>query len=447
MRFIPNSPAIRGDMLRAMGVGAVEDLFASIPREVRLNRPLRLPDGMAEEDQLAWFAELARRNAGADVSAFLGAGAYPHFIPLTADSLIQRAEFFTSYTPYQPEISQGTLQAIFEFQTFITLLTGMDVANASMYDGASATAEAVLMAARLRHGRRRVLLAESLHPLYRQVCATVTRNLELELQGAAGDGASGRLDLAALDAALGDDVACVVVQQPNFFGVIEDLEPAARRAREAGALFVVVVTEALSLALLKPPGACGADIVAGEGQSFGVPLGYGGPYLGFMAARQAHVRQLPGRMAGETVDADGRRGYVLALATREQHIRREKATSNICTNQNLVMLMALAYLTLMGGGGLREVAGHNVSLLSFLLTRLPQGFRPAFSGPCFNEVAIACPRPARYVAERCLGQGVVPGVDLGRWFPAHADKLLVAVTETKDRAAIERWANALQASV
>ncbi len=446
MRFIPNSPAIRDQMLRDMGVPNVEALFAAIPRDARLERDLRIPPGMAEPDQLALFAALARRNTGQDFAAFLGAGAYPHYSPLVIDSLIQRAEFFTSYTPYQPEISQGTLQAMFEFQTFMALLTGMEVANASVYDGASATAEAVLMALRLQSGRKRALLAESLHPHYRQVVDSITRHVDVETATLPLDVVSGRVALAGLEGALDAGTSCVVVQQPNVFGLIEDLAPLAERAHRAGALLIVVVNEALSLAALRSPGGCGADIVAGEAQSFGVPLAYGGPYLGFMATRQAHVRQLPGRIAGETVDLEGRRGYVLALATREQHIRREKATSNICTNQNLVMLQALFYLTLLGAEGLRTVAAQNVALLSYLLSKLPSGYRPAFSGPRFNEVALTCPRPAAEIVARCMERGVVPGLDLGRWYPAHADTLLVAVTETKNKAMIDELVKALQAA-
>jgi glycine dehydrogenase subunit 1 len=443
MRFIPNSSAIRAEMLKAMGMPNLDALFASIPRDALLGRELNLPPGMAEPDQLALFAELARKNESTRYSVFLGAGAYPHYSPLVIDSLIQRAEFLTSYTPYQPEISQGTLQAMFEFQTFICLLTGMEVANASMYDGASAAAEAVLMADRIQRGRKRALLAESLHPHYRLAVDSITRYMDIEHASIPMHPAVGRLDLAALSLALDAGASCVVVQQPNVFGVIEDLAPIADAVHAAGALFIVIVNEALSLALLRPPGVCGADIVAGEAQSFGIPLNYGGPYLGFMATRQAHVRQLPGRIAGETVDLEGRRGYVLALATREQHIRREKATSNICTNQNLVMLAALIYLTLLGAEGLRAVAVQNVSLLGYLLRNLPPGCRPAFTGPHFNEVALACSQPAARVVEACMERGIVPGLDLGRWYPQHADKLLVAVTELKNRAAIDGLAEAL----
>ncbi|MDH4248984.1 MAG: aminomethyl-transferring glycine dehydrogenase subunit GcvPA, partial [Deltaproteobacteria bacterium] len=345
-----------------------------------------------------------------------------------------------------PEISQGTLQAIFEFQTFMTQLTGTEVANASMYDGASATAEAVLMSERLQRGRNRILLPSSLHPHYRQVVETHVRYQGTRLDAVPMEDASGRLDLKALDAALGGDVACVVLQQPNFFGVVEDIAAVAGRAHAAGALLVVVVTEALSLVLLQPPGSLGADIVVGEAQSFGVAQAYGGPYLGFMATQEAHKRQLPGRIAGETVDLDGRRGFVLTLATREQHIRREKATSNICTNQNLVMLSALMYLTLMGSTGLNEVARQNVSLLAYFRGRLKElkGYAPAYSSPGFNEITLSCPRPAAEVAAACQARGILPGLDLGRWNPAHANRLLVSVTETKRKADIDALISALK---
>ena len=445
MRFIPTSELIEQAMLAEMGVERLEELFASIPAELRLQRELALPPGMAEQEQLALFQRWGARNRSRDTLSFLGGGSYSHFIPLTIDSLIQRGEFLTSYTPYQAEVSQGTLQAIFEFQTFITLLTGMEVANASVYDGASATAEAILMAQRLTRGRTRVLLAASLHPYYRRVVETYTGNLDITLADVPCEEPSGRMDPAALEGLLGDDVSCLVVQQPNFFGVVEDLDSIGERARKAGALLITIVTEALSLALLKPPGRSGADIVAGEAQSFGLPVYYGGPYLGFMATRAAHLRQLPGRISGQTVDAEGRRGFVLTLATREQHIRREKATSNICTNQNLAMTVALIYLTLMGREGLGAVARHNVSLLSYFRDRLKAlpGYELRHSGPSFNEITLACPRPAGDVVAAALEKGIAPGIDLGRFFPERSHELLVAVTETQDRAAIDRLLVAL----
>jgi glycine dehydrogenase subunit 1 len=321
----------------------------------------------------------------------------------------------------------------------------MDAANASVYDGASAAAEAVLMADRLQRGRNRVILPASLHPFYRQVVETYTGNLGVGLETVPMDASSGRLDTAALAHMLDQDVSCVVVQQPNFYGVVEDLEAVAAAAKKAGALVVTVISEALSMALLKPPGECGADIVAGEAQSFGVSTYFGGPYLGFMATRDAHKRQLPGRIAGQTIDADGRRGFVLTLATREQHIRREKATSNICTNQNLMMLSALMYLTLMGREGLREVAGQNVSLLAYFMDKLGNlpGYSARFSGPAFNEVTLTCPRPAAEVVAACAQKGILPGIDLGRFEANDATSLLVAITELQNKASIDALLAAL----
>ena len=446
MRFIPNNERVRREMLAEMGLSGIDDLFASIPQRYRLQKGLNIAPGQSEAEHLALFDELAGRNLGADCLSFLGAGAYDHFSPLVVDALLQRAEFFTAYTPYQPEVSQGTLQAIFEFQTFICCLTGMDVANASVYDGASATAEAVLMADRLQKRRRRVLLPVSLHPHYRAVVETYCTHLELTLETVPADPVTGRMDLESLAARLDEDVASVVVQQPNFYGVVEDLSAIAARATQHGTLTIAAVSEALSMAVLKPPADCGVDIVCGEAQSFGVPLAYGGPYLGFMACRDVHKRQLPGRIAGQTVDTEGRRGFVLTLATREQHIRRERATSNICTNENLVMLAALFYLTLMGRDGLRQVAGHNVSLLAYLAAGIAgiEGYTPRFIGPRFNEVALRCPRSAAQVVVACRERGIVPGLDLGRFDANLADTLLVAVTESKTKADVDHLLDALR---
>jgi len=445
MRFIPNDEIIRKAMLAELGLTGIDALFESLPPEVKLDRPLDIPDGMAEETQMALFRDMAATNQGRDILSFLGAGSYPHFSPLVVDHLIQRCEFLTAYTPYQPEISQGTLQAVFEFQSFITYLTGMEIANASMYDGASATAEAVLMADRLVEGRNRVLLSQGLHPHYRQVIDTHTRFLPLTLETAPLATASGQTDPRILEDLLDGQVACVVIQQPNVLGVIEDLAPLIEAIHASGALAVVTVNEPLSLGLLESPGAAGADIVAGEGQGFGIPTAFGGPYLGFMATRDKFKRQIPGRIAGETVDEEGQRGYVLTLATREQHIRREKATSNICTNQNLVMVAALIYLTLMGRNGLLQVARHNVSLLAYFLDTLKgvPGYGVAYGSPSFNEVTVKCPRPAREIVARCVERGIVPGHDLGTWSPDWSDHLLVAVTVTKDRQAIDALVEAL----
>ena len=446
MRFIPNNERVQKEMLAELGLTSMEQLFASIPSEARLDRALAIAPGMAEADQLETFRAIAAKNKGAGANSFLGAGSYDHFIPLTADSLIQRAEFFTAYTPYQPEVSQGTLQSIFEFQSFVCHLTGMEVANASVYDGASATAEAVLMADRAQRGRNKIILAGSLHPNYQQVIRTYTANLELELVEAPVENASGRLDAQALAGMLDDSVICVVVQQPNFFGVVEDLESLAEAAHKAGALLVTSITEAMSLAVLKSPGDCGADIVAGEAQSFGVPMYFGGPFLGFMATKDAFKRQMPGRIAGQTVDEAGQRGYVLTLATREQHIRREKATSNICTNQNLVMMMAVMYLTLMGREGLKEAAGQNIAKMAYFkdqISKVP-GFSLRYSGPNFNEVTLTCPKPAAEIVAACTKKNLLAGYGLGTLGEKSNQELLVAVTENKTRTQIDELINALR---
>lgn len=436
-------------MLKEIGVSSMEELFASVPSEALLGRPLKIPPGMSEEDQVTYGAALAEKNEGHGYTSFLGGGSYPHFSPLVIDHLLQRGEFLTAYTPYQPEVSQGTLQSIFEFQTFITQLTGMEVANASVYDGASGTAEAVLMADRLARGRNRVLLPGSLHPHYQQVIATHVAHLGITLETVAVDGVTGRMDTADLEAKLGDDVSALVVQQPNFFGVVEDLDDLVVRAKSKGVLVVASITEALSMALLKPPGESGVDIVAGEAQSFGLATYFGGPYLGFMATRDALKRQLPGRIAGQTTDMEGRRGFVLTLATREQHIRREKATSNICTNQNLMMMAALMYLTLMGRKGLGQVAGQNVSLMHYFLEALKSvpGYTPAFSGPRFNEVTLTCPRPAAEVVAACAGAKILPGVNLAQFDPERKNQLLVAITETKTKEDVDALVKTLKGAL
>src|SRR5713226_8095099 len=333
MRYIPNSPDERRSMLADIGLARIEDLFDQIPEQLRLKEPIGIGDPMSEPELLEYFRVLASKNA-IDYQSFLGAGAYSHFIPVIIDPLISRAEFFTAYTPYQPELSQGTLQYTFEFQTMICQLTGMEVANASLYDGSTAVAEAVLMAHRVTR-RNRFLIADTVHPQYREVIAAYTKNLGLTIEPAAHKEA-GTVDPASLG--INKETAAVVVQSPNFFGCVEDLAALADAAHGAGALFIVAITEPMSLGVVKPPGQCGADIVAGETQSFGIPLSYGGPYCGMFATLERYVRQMPGRLVGEAYDGQGRRGYVLTLSTREQHIRREKATSNICTNQGLFAL-------------------------------------------------------------------------------------------------------------
>jgi glycine dehydrogenase subunit 1 len=440
MRYIPNSPDERHAMLADIGVKRIEDLFDQIPEKLRLKEPIGVGDPVSEPELLEYFRALASRN-GTDYHSFLGAGAYSHFIPVIIDSLISRAEFFTAYTPYQPELSQGTLQYTFEFQTMICQLTGMEVANASLYDGSTAAAEAVLMAHRVTR-RNRFVIAGTLHPHYRQVISAYTKNLGLKIDVGAHSEA-GTLDPGSLG--IDNSTAALVVQSPNFFGSIEDLQKLADAAHEAGALFIVVVTEPMSFGVLKPPGACGADIVAGETQSFGIPLSYGGPYCGMFATLEKHVRQMPGRLVGEAYDEQGRRGYVLTLSTREQHIRREKATSNICTNQGLFALMATVYLATMGKRGVQEVARQNLQKAHYAASRISKldGFDLEFASPFFNEFVVRTPRPADQVTDRLLEQKMIGGVALGRYYPEMRDSLLVCVTETTRKGAIDNLVDAL----
>ncbi|HKV03804.1 MAG TPA: aminomethyl-transferring glycine dehydrogenase subunit GcvPA [Candidatus Acidoferrales bacterium] len=444
MRYLPKSPAERQAMLAAIGVESVDELFCRIPARYRLKEALNLPGPYSEAEIIEYFNERARENS-MGYTSFLGAGVYNHLRSVVTDAIIQRGEFLTSYTPYQAEISQGTLQAIFEFQTLMCQLTGQEVANASMWDGSTATTEAVLMAERLT-GRRRVLVARSLHPEYREVLKTYAKNSGLAVEELPF-GADGKLDRKALESAMSEDVAAVVVQSPNFFGVIE-YEPAlADSARSSGALLVVAVTEGVSLGLVRPPAQ--ADIVALEGQSFGLPPSYGGPFVGAIATRDKFVRQMPGRVAGQTTDAAGRRGFVLTLATREQHIRREKATSNICTNQALCALAATVHLTLLGKEGLREMARQNLAKAHFALSELVKipGIRRAFDAPFFNEFAIEFPCPIAEVNRQLLGDRIIGPLALDSWYPELRRHALVCVTETTKRSDIEKLAHGLRAAL
>src|SRR5690349_20414320 len=388
MRYTPHTSADREQMLRAIGIDSIEALYQHVPATLRQQSKINLPEAVSEFAVRQRLAGLASHNATpADWSLFLGGGIYHHFIPSAVDAIISRAEFATSYTPYQPEVSQGTLQAMYEFQTLICQLTGMEVANAGVYDGASAAAEAVLMARRIQDGRHRVFVSRALHPQYRQVIATFLRNLiDVDLVEVPFT-QSGATDVAYLACVLDDKAMCVLVGYPNFFGVIEDLAPVRAACDRSGALLATVTTEPLSLALLKPPGAWGADIAVGEGQSLGVPMTLGGPGYGFFASQKKFVRSLPGRLVGETVDGDGRRGFVLTLSTREQHIRREKATSNICTSQSLCVLASTVFMSLLGKQGMRRLAEVNARRAHRARERLMQeaGLAPAFDGAFFNE--------------------------------------------------------------
>ena len=436
MRYLPKSPSERQEMLAAIGVKSIEELFSSIPEPYRLKKPLNLPGPLSETEVIQYFQARAAENS-AGYTSFLGAGVYNHLRSVVTDTILQRGEFLTSYTPYQAEISQGTLQAIFEFQTLMCQLTGQEVANASMYDGSTATTEAVLMAERLT-GRRRVLVARSLHPEYREVLRTYAKNSGLKIEEISYT-AMGTVDLNAVKAALREEVCAVVVQSPNFFGAIENLGPLADAAHGYGALLVVAVAEALSLGIVKPPAE--ADIVAMEAQSFGLAPSYGGPFAGVVATREKFVRQMPGRLAGQTADQDGRRGFVLTLATREQHIRREKATSNICTNQALCALAATVHLTLLGKEGIREMAEQNLAKAQFALEELEKipGVRRTFSAPFFNEFTVELPRSVKLVNAELLREKIVGPFVVGSVYPELTKHALVCVTETTTRAEIERF--------
>jgi glycine dehydrogenase subunit 1 len=445
MRYIPNSPEEREEMLEIVGLQTAGELFRSIPDEVKLNRQLNVTEPLAEPEVIGALEAMAEKNTGARKTSFLGAGVYAHYSPTIVDHLIQRSEFFTSYTPYQPEISQGTLQYIFEFQTLVAQLTGMDVANASMYDGSTSTAEAVLMAQRVTR-RDKILLAGSVHPEYVEVTRTYTQHGDSTFETVAFDRESGRISTADLTDKLDDKTAAIVVQSPNFFGCIEDLQGLADKAHAAGALLIVVVTEAISFGLLKSPGACGADIVVAEGQSFGIPMSFGGPHVGLFACQEKYVRQMPGRLAGIAYDKNGKRGFVLTLATREQHIRRDKATSNICTNQGLIALTATIYMEALGKKGLQEVAAQNAQKAAYAKKRIAEieGFSLPFSSPTFNEFVVRAPRSAEEILEKLRAEkGIIGGLALSRYYAENPNDFLVCVTETNTKEQIDNLVEGL----
>ena len=442
MRYLPKSPAERQQMLAEIGVSSIDDLFAVIPEEYRITADLDVPRQHAESEIVDYFRAAGAKNA-TDYVSFLGAGAYRHYRPVIIDSLIQRGEFLTAYTPYQPEISQGTLQAIFEFQTMIAELTGMDVANASMYDGSTGAAEAVMMAVRITN-RHKAVVATTVHPEYREVLATYTQHQGLPVDICGFDPQTGRLDLAALDAAITSETASVLVQNPNFFGVLEDIPAIAAIAHAKGALLIVSIAEAVSLGVVRPPKE--ADIVSMEAQSFGVALSYGGPFCGVIAAKQEYQRQMPGRLVGQTVDSNGNRGFVLTLSTREQHIRREKATSNICTNQALVALMATIFLAVYGKEGMRELAEHNLAKADYAAKKIgsQNGAKLLFTGaPRFHEFVIQTDEDPADLGQRLMAEKIVGGVDLGRWYPELKNATLWCTTEVVTRAQIDAAAKVL----
>jgi glycine cleavage system P protein (glycine dehydrogenase) subunit 1 len=433
MRYLPKSPADREAMLKAVGARSIDDLFAPIPPEYRLNRDLKVPRQMAESEIVDWFRERSREN-GDGHATFLGAGAYYHYRPVIIDSLISRGEFLTAYTPYQAEISQGTLQSIFEFQTMISELTGMEVANASMYDGSTAAAEAVMMAARLT-GRRSVVVARSVHPEYREVLSTYAFHQGMALATVAFKD-NGRVDFKELETAITSDTACVLAQSPNFFGTIEDIEAIGDLAHSKGAMLVVAIAEAVSLGIVRPPRS--ADIISMEAQSFGVPLGFGGPYCGVIATREAYVRQMPGRLVGQTTDRNGKRGFVLTLATREQHIRREKATSNICTNQALIALMANIFMTVYGKVGLKELAKQNLAKTAYAAQQFGKHGKVLFgSAPRFNEFVVQTTEDPYAINARILGHKIVGGLPLKKFYPELGNASLWCCTELMSRSLID----------
>jgi glycine dehydrogenase subunit 1 len=426
LRYLPKSDSERRAMLAACGLESAEDLFSHLPDDVRLKQPLALAPGISEYEIVDYFRARATENAS-QYASFLGAGVYAHYRPVMVDTVVSRGEFLTSYTPYQAEISQGTLTTIFEFQTMICQLTGMEVANASMYDGSTAVPEAALMAARVT-ARNRVLVSRTLHPEYREVLGTYARygRMSVEEFGYVAD--SGVLDLEELERRIDVQTAAVIIQSPNFFGIVENVKAAAEIAHKHGALLVMIFTEAVSLGILQPP--ADADIVAGELQSFAIAPSYGGPYAGIIATKEKFIRQMPGRLVGETLDSRGNRAFCLTLATREQHIRREKATSNICTNQALIALMATVFMSVYGKEGLRELAEQNLAKAHYLSGKV----KPRFSGPFFNEfVATTNGRAPDEINRALLKRKIIGGLPLARWYPELENCVLLCATEMNRR--------------
>ncbi len=447
MSYISLSDKDRKEMMAKIGISSLDELFSTIPKDIMLKRELNVPSPMTELELIQLFEKVTQKNNYQNYLSFLGAGAYRHVIPYIVDYLSSRGEFLSPYTPYQPEVSQGTLQVIFEFQTLICQLTGMDIANASLYDGASAAAEAVLMAHRLK-GKSKVIIAKTLHPHYRRVIQTYVKNLGVEIEEIKYS-ETGEFDLKDLRKKLDDKTAAVVFQSPNFMGVIENLKKISDLAHSVQALSIVVVTEPVSLGILEAPGKLGADIVAGEGQSFGLPLSFGGPYLGFMACCKEYIRQFPGRIAGQTKDVDGKRGFVLTLSTREQHIRRERATSNICTNQAWCALRATIFLETLGREGLKELAWQNIQKANYALEKLSQikGIKRKFKGNFFNEFVLEFSGGFEKTSGFLRKKGIVGGLNLGEYYPELKKCALVCVTEMHKREEIDKLAAILKEGV
>jgi len=440
MGYIPNTDDDRRAMLKAIGVDNIEQLLTPIPEKYRHSDQLQIPR-LSEMELLAEIKERSERNI-TNQTCFAGAGVYDHFIPSAVGAIFSRPEFMTAYTPYQPEVAQGTLQVIYEFQTHVCRITGMEVANASLYDGATAAAEALLMASRATR-RDKVIVSEAVSPLYREVISTYLSGREMELVSVPLK--DGLTDLDKLTAAVDDKTACVLMAQPNFFGMLEECETVAETAHAKGALLVMAI-DPIAQAILKTPGECGADIVVGEGQPWGIPLSFGGPLLGFFAATKKLVRQVPGRIVSRSKDVDGKPGFVLTLQTREQHIRREKATSNICTNQALCATMATVYLSLLGRPGLKRIALLSTERAQMLAGQLfaDGALQPYYAGPFVREFTVRTPIPAREVILSLIDRGILPGVDAGRWYAGHENCLIVAATEKRTPAQITELSGALK---
>jgi glycine dehydrogenase subunit 1 len=432
LRYLPKSESERREMLEACGVGSPEELFSHLPEAVRLNRPLDIAPGISEYEIVDYFRARASENA-TGYASFLGAGVYNHFRPVLVDTVVSRGEFLTSYTPYQAEIAQGTLTTIFEFQTMICQLTGMDVANASMYDGSTAVPEAAMMAVRAT-GKGRVLIAKSVHPEYREVLRTYAKHQGMPLTEFGYVADAGTIDLEDLESKIDDLTGAVVIQSPNFFGIVDQVKAAAEIAHRRGALLVVIFTEAVSLGIMEPP--ADADIVAGELQSFAISPSYGGPYAGIIATKEKFIRQMPGRLVGQSVDSRGNRAFCLTLSTREQHIRREKATSNICTNQALIALMATVFMTVYGKQGLRELAQQNLSKAHYLAGKL----NTRFTGKFFNEFVVKFEgKSPDEINKALLKNKIIGGLPLGRFYPELSDSMLVCATEMSRRADMDAF--------
>ncbi len=447
MSYVSLSDKDKKEMLARIGVPSPAGLFRPIPEEIKLQRELKVPSPLTEPELIHYFEAVAQKNKFHDCLSFLGAGAYPHIIPYVVDYISSRGEFISPYTPYQPEVSQGTLQVIFEFQTLICQLSGMEIANASLYDGASGAAEAVLMAHRLK-GKPKVLVAKTLHPQYKKTIQTYVKNLGIQIEEI-DYSERGDVDFEDLERKLDDNTTAVVSQSPNFMGVVEDLKKLSELAHSRDALSIAVVAEAVSLGILEAPGQLGTDIVTGEGQSFGLPISFGGPYLGFMACQKEFIRQFPGRIAGQTKDLEGRRGFVLTLSTREQHIRREQATSNICTNQAWCALRATIFLETLGKEGLRELAWQNIQKANYALEKLNQveGIKQRFRGNSFNEFVLEFSGGWSKVDSFLREKGIIGGLSLGEYYPELRNCALVCVTEMHKKEEIDRLVELIEEAI